>query len=98
MHPVKANLTILILFFATSLSWSQERTLIHIEHANQMQKQKGSEAVVLKGDVYIRHENTHFYCDSAYYYEGRYAEFFHNVRMMDDSTLLETEYLTYDRN
>ena len=82
----------------TVASWAQERTTIHIEHANQMQKKRGSEAVVLKGDVYIRHENTHFYCDSAYYYEGRYAEFFHNVRMMDDSTLLETEYLTYDRN
>ena len=33
-------------------------------------------------------------------YDGdlRFAEFFDDVRMMDDSTLLETEYMTYDRN
>lgn len=33
------------------------------------------------------------------YYDGhqRYAEFFDNVRLVDDSTMLETDYLTYDR-
>jgi lipopolysaccharide export system protein LptA len=33
-------------------------------------------------------------------YDGnlRFAEFFDNVRMKDDSTLLRTEYMTYDRN
>ena len=30
--------------------------------------------------------------------DSRFAEFFDDVRMMDDSTLLETEYMTYDRN
>ena len=83
---------------AAATSWAQERTLIHIEHANQFHKARGSEAVLLKGDVRISHDNTLFFCDSAYYIEGRYAEFFGNVRMMDDSTLLETEYLTYDRD
>lgn len=108
---------------------AQERTMIHIEHANQLHKTLGTEAVLLKGRVHIRHENTHFYCDSAYYYEERnsfdafqnvhirvndsidmysrtmtydgdrrFAEFFDDVRMMDDSTLLETGYMTYDRN
>ena len=81
-----------------ALGWAQERTLINIEHANQFHKASGSEAVLLKGDVRIRHDNVLFFCDSAYYVEGRYAEFFSNVRMMDDSTLLETEYLTYDRD
>jgi lipopolysaccharide export system protein LptA len=113
--------------------WAQEpereRTMIHIEHANQLSKTQGSDAVLLKGQVHIRHDSTHFYCDSAYYYEAmnsfdafqnvhicvndsidmysrtmiydgnlRFAEFFDNVRMMDDSTLLETDYMTYDRN
>ena len=108
---------------------AQERTMIHIEHANQLRKAAGMDAVLLKGRVHIRHDNTHFYCDSAYYYEERnsfdafqnvhirvndsidmysrtmtydgdrrFAEFFDDVRMMDDSTLLETEYMTYDRN
>ena len=108
---------------------AQERTMIHIEHANQLRKAAGMDAVLLKGRVHIRHDNTHFYCDSAYYYEERnsfdafqnvhirvndsidmysrtmtydgdrrFAEFFDEVRMMDDSTLLETEYMTYDRN
>ena len=33
-------------------------------------------------------------------YDGntRFAEFFYNVRLMDDSTTLYTEYLTYDRD
>ena len=33
-------------------------------------------------------------------YDGntRFAEFFDNVKLMDDSTILLTEYLTYDRN
>ena len=103
--------------------------MIHIEHANQFHKTAGSEAVRLLGNVHIRHDSTHFYCDSAYYYEKRnsfdafqnvhikindsidmysrtmmydgdrrFAEFFDEVRMKDDSTLLETEYMTYDRN
>ena len=112
-----------------TVSWAQERTLIHIEHANQLHKTLGSDAILLKGSVHIRHDNTHFHCDSAYFYEEqnsfnafqnvhirvndsidmysrtmnydgdrRFAEFFDDVRMMDDSTLLETEYMTYDRN
>ena len=126
--------TIFILFcLITALGWSQEpvrdRTYIHIERANQIQKTPGVEAVVLKGNVHLRHDSTHFYCDSAYYYEAmnsfdafqnvhikindsidmfsrtmiydgnlRFAEFFDEVKMKDDSTLLETEYMTYDRD
>jgi lipopolysaccharide export system protein LptA len=109
--------------------WSQERTLVHIEHANQFHKTSGSDAVRLIGNVHIRHDSTHFYCDSAYYYEKRnsfdayqnvhinvndsidmycttmnydgdlrFAEFFNEVKMKDDSTLLETDYMTYDRD
>lgn len=122
---------ILVIWFCLMgvVSWAQERTLIHIEHANQLHKTPQSEAILLLGQVHIRHENTHFYCDSAYYYEERnsfdayqnvhirvndsidmysrtmtydgdrrFAEFFDDVRMKDDSTLLETEYMTYDRN
>ena len=103
--------------------------MVHIEHANQFQKTAGSDYVRLIGNVHIRHESAHFYCDSAYYdekrnsfdayqhvhirindsidmycntmtYDGdrRFAEFFDQVRMTDDSTVLETTYMTYDRN
>ena len=115
----------------TTIGWAQERerTQIHIEHANQLHKKAGSDAVRLIGNVHIRHDSTNFYCDSAYYYEKqnsfdafqhvhinvndsvdmysrtmvydgnrRFAEFFDDVRMMDDSTLLETQYMTYDRD
>ena len=123
------KLLLIVFCLVTAACWSQERTHIHIEHANQLQKVSGSEAVRLLGDVHIRHDSTHFYCDSAYYYEERnsfdafqnvhikindsvdmysrtmvydgdrrFAEFFDDVRMMDDSTLLVTEYMTYDRN
>ena len=122
---------LVLLCLTNLLGWAQERerTLIHIEHANQFHKTASSEAVRLLGNVHIRHDSTHFYCDSAYYYEKRnsfdafhnvhirindsidmysrtmtydgdrrFAEFFDEVRMKDDSTLLETEYMTYDRN
>ena len=127
---MRSRIVVIILLCLLNLVlFSQERTLIHIEHANQLHKKAGLDAVVLKGNVHIRHDSTHFYCDSAYYYEARnsfdafqhvhirvsdsidmysrtmqydgdrrYAEFFDNVRMMDDSTLLETEYMTYDRD
>lgn len=121
----------ILLCLITVVAWAQEpeRTLIHIEHADLLYKKAGSDAVVLNGAVHIRHDSTHFYCDSAYYYENqnsfdafqnvhikvndsvdmysrtmrydgntRFAEFFDNVRMMDDSTLLETQYMTYDRD
>ncbi len=113
----------------TTAKPTHERTLVHIEHANQLHKAAGSDAVRLLGAVHIRHDSTHFYCDSAYYYETqnsfdayqnvhikvndtvdmycltmrydgdlRFAEFFDEVRLKDDSTLLETEYMTYDRD
>lgn len=113
----------------TTAKPTRERTLVHIEHANQLHKAAGSDAVRLLGAVHIRHDSTHFYCDSAYYYETqnsfdayqnvhikvndtvdmycltmrydgdlRFAEFFDEVRLKDDSTLLETEYMTYDRD
>lgn len=125
----KKTIFILTFLLMVLVGRAQERTMIHIEHANQLHKTLGTEAVLLKGRVHIRHENTHFYCDSAYYYEERnsfdafqnvhirvndsidmysrtmtydgdrrFAEFFDDVRMMDDSTLLETGYMTYDRN
>ncbi len=124
--------TILILLcLITSIGWAQERerTMIHIEHASQFRKVANSDAVRLVGDVHIRHDSTHFYCDSAYYYEKknsfdafqnvhinvndsidmysrtmrydgdrRFAEFFDDVRMNDDSTELLTDYMTYDRD
>lgn len=120
---------IIVFVLMAAIGWGQERTHVHIEHANQLHKAPGSDAVRLIGDVHIRHDSTHFYCDSAYYYEERnsfdafqnvhinvndsvdmysrtmvydgdrrFAEFFDNVRLMDDSTLLVTEYMTYDRN
>ena len=122
--------TILVLFIIiTALGHAQERTKIRIEHANQLSKTAGSDGVLLLGKVHIRHDSTHFYCDSAYYFEDknsfdayhnvhirvndsidmysrtmiydgdrRFAEFFTDVRMTDDSTVLETQYMTYDRN
>ena len=94
---MKRALLILIVLI-TIASWGQERTTIHIEHADQMLKNVGSEAVLLRGNVHICHDSTHFYCDSANYFDGRYAELFGHVRMVDDSTVLETELLTYDRD
>lgn len=120
---------LLIGLWLFAVTATAQRVMVHIEHANQFHKTAGSDAVRLLGNVHIRHENTHFYCDSAYYnekrnsfdayqnvhirvndsidmycvtlsYDGdrRFAEFFDEVRLMDDSTVLETSYMTYDRN
>lgn len=125
----KTILLVLCLFSIIAHAQERERTLIHIEHANQLSKAANSDAVRLLGNVHIRHDSTHFYCDSAYYYEKknsfdafqnvhihindsidmysrtmmydgnlRFAEFFDDVRMTDDSTVLETQYMTYDRD
>lgn len=122
------QILIILILLSNFCLVAQERTLIHIEHANQFHKTAGTDAVILKGDVHIRHDSTHFYCDSAYYYESmnsfdafqnvhinvndsvdmysrtmtydgnrRFAEFFDDVQLMDDSTLLVTQYMTYDR-
>lgn len=47
----------------------------------------------------IVNDTVEIFSDSLLY-DGnrRFAEFFDNVRLRDDSTLLETHYLTYDRN
>ena len=64
------------------MGWAQERTHVHIEHANQLHKTAGSDAVRLLGDVHIRHDSTHFYCDSAYYYEDKNSfDAFQNVHI-----------------
>ncbi|MBO4328682.1 MAG: hypothetical protein J5831_04630 [Bacteroidales bacterium] len=124
---MKYIMVLLVLLLANRLP--AQRVMVHIEHANQFQKTAGSDYVRLIGNVHIRHESAHFYCDSAYYnekrnsfdayqhvhirindsidmycntmsYDGdrRFAEFFDDVRMTDDSTVLETSYMTYDRN
>ena len=105
------------------------RVMVHIDHADQFSKKADSDVLRLIGHVRITHEDTHFFCDSAYFYEKRnsfeayenvhinindsidmycctmtydgdrrFAEFFNEVKMMDDSTVLETSYMTYDRN
>lgn len=118
-----------IVLWLIAVTATAQRVMVHIEHANRFHKTLGSDAVRLIGNVHIRHENAHFYCDSAYYnekrnsfdayqhvhikindsidmycntmsYDGdrRFAEFFDDVRLTDDSTVLETTYMTYDRN
>lgn len=92
-------LTILILSLAAGAQ-ERERTLIHIIHANELSKAPGSEAVLLKGMVHIRHDSTHFYCDSAYYYEGKNSfDAFQNVHIrMNDSIDMYSRTMKYDGN
>ena len=47
----------------------------------------------------IVNDSVEIFSDSLIYDgNARFAEFFNNVRLMDDSTLLRTEYLTYSRD
>ena len=74
------------------------RTLVHIEHANQFHKAAGSDAVRLIGNVHIRHDSTHFYCDSAFYYERRNSfDAYQNVHIkVNDSVDMYCTTMTYD--
>ncbi len=61
---------------------------------------ENSKSFVAYGHVHIIPNDSVDIYSNKMNYDGnaRFAEFFGNVRLMDDSTLLVTEYLTYDRN
>lgn len=82
----------------TTAKPKKERTLVHIEHANQFHKAAGSDAVRLIGEVHIRHDSTNFYCDSAYYYEGRNSfDAYQNVHInVNDSIDMYCTTMSYD--
>ena len=94
------NTIVIILCLVATLGWAQERerTMIHIEHANLFRKVANSDAVRLVGDVHIRHDSTHFYCDSAYYYERRNSfDAFQNVHInVNDSIDMYSRTMSYD--
>ncbi len=61
---------------------------------------ENSKSMKAYGNVHIIANDSVDIYSNRMNYDGntRFAEFFGNVRLMDDSTLLVTEYLTYDRD
>lgn len=61
---------------------------------------ENSKSMKAFGNVHIEPNDSVDIYSNRMNYDGntRFAEFFGNVRLMDDSTLLVTEYLTYDRD
>lgn len=88
------------------LSYSQSSTStggkkVEIVHAKSLKfdSQLGNGAKRLIGDVEFKQENTHMYCDSAYFYENNSLEAFGHIHVnQNDSVHLYGELLRYDGN
>lgn len=79
-----------------------KKTFIYLEHADSVlfDKEVNADIQVLIGNVIFRHDSTHMYCDSSYFYEkSNSLEAFGNVRMEQGDTLfVYGNYLYYDGN
>lgn len=124
-------LTIVLLFCWTLNAQQNNKTFVHIEHADYQiyDESFGKDVERLIGNVVLRQDSAYFYSDSAHfnektrYFDGyghvhiivndstdifsdkckysgdiKFAELFDNVILKDDSTVLKTNYMTYDRN
>lgn len=124
-------LTIVLLFCWTLNAQQNNKTFVHIVHADHQiyDESFGKNVERLIGNVALRQDSAYFYSDSAHfnertrYFDGygnvhiivndstdifsdkckysgdiKFAELFDNVILKDDSTVLKTNYMTYDRN
>lgn len=69
---------------------------IEILHADALKYNKKIEANRLLGNVVCKHENTYFYCDSAYLYPNQSLNAYGNIRIVSDSLNISANYLFYD--
>lgn len=68
---------------------------IEILNANYLKYNKAIDANRLIGNVICKHENTLFYCDSAYLYPNQSLEAFGNIRIVSDSLNITAQHLNY---
>lgn len=112
MQRVKAAIFFLCLMFAVH-SGAQikqvasvdtvsnvKKDYVHMLHADVTKgdKERLPDAIILVGDVELRHDSMYMYCDSAYLYTKRNSvQAFGNVRMEQGDTLfLYGDYADYD--
>ncbi len=80
----------------TSLPKSTAIKQIEIVNANLLKYNKTIDANRLIGNVICRHENTLFYCDSAYLFPNQSLQAFGNIRIVSDSLWITAQTLFYD--
>lgn len=88
------NITHNIIAQNTSTSGSVKQ--IEIIHADILKYNKNINANRLIGNVICKHENTMFYCDSAYLYPNQSLQAFGNIRIISDSLSITAQSLLYD--
>lgn len=79
---------------------SRKKDYVHMLHANVTKgdKERLPDAIILVGEVQLRHDSMYMYCDSAYLFTKRNSvQAFGNVRMEQGDTLyLYGDYADYD--
>lgn len=112
MQRVKAAIFFLSLIFAapseaqikqavdSDTISGRKKDYVHMLHADitKGDKERLPDAIILVGDVELRHDSMYMYCDSAYLYTKRNSvQAFGNVRMEQGDTLyLYGDYADYD--
>lgn len=112
MQRVKAAIFLLCLMFAAhsgaqikqvasvDTASNVKKDYVHMLHADVTKgdKERLPDAIILVGDVELRHDSMYMYCDSAYLYTKRNSvQAFGNVRMEQGDTLfLYGDYADYD--
>ncbi len=69
---------------------------IEIIHADVLKYNKEIDANRLIGNVVCKHENTMFYCDSAYLFPNQSLKAFSNIRIASNDLLIIAQNLLYD--
>ncbi|MCU4165146.1 OstA-like protein [Carboxylicivirga caseinilyticus] len=96
---LRTFLLLAILTTSFEFSFSQQKSKVQVLHANKGEgrKELGPNVRLLLGNVELKHQNTHMFCDSAYVYQdSNYVEAYHNIHIIqNDSIHLYGDYLTY---
>jgi len=82
--------------FAQKQDQSKVIKQIEIIHADALKFNKSIDANRLIGNVVCKHENTLFYCDSAYLFSNQSLQAFGNIRIVSDSLNITAQNLNYD--
>lgn len=90
----------LFVFFVTTWLHSQERKPIFVEHADfsDINQLEIPDAVLLTGNVRVRHEGAILFCNKAYFFKKEnYIKAFGDVRMIQGDTItLTSKYAEYN--
>ena len=96
LSKIRFKLCIFFIAFFSLIIAQPNIQKIEILHADALKYNKKIDANRLLGNVVCKHENTYFYCDSAYLYPNQSLNAYGNIRIVSDSLNISANYLFYD--